>query len=100
MNTQINAINFNMWKPLEEFAEEKIKKITELEPLSINLNLKDENLPNKKDKKAELIVKIKGSELFAESMSDNFQKSIKSVVTKMRKQMLKHKVETNKKIRN
>lgn len=99
MNTQINDINFNMWKPLEEFAEEKIKKISELEPLSITLNLKDENTPNKIDKKAELIVKIKGTELFAESVSENFEKSIKSVITKMRKQMLKHKV-TPKKIKN
>lgn len=90
MKVKIESDGFKIWTPLQEHAEEKIKKITELNPLSVQLLLKESD-GEQNNKKAEINVRIKGNEFYAENISDTFENSINKVVSKARKQMLKVK---------
>lgn len=96
MKVKITSDGFKMWAPLQTHAEEKIKKVTELSPLSVELLLKESDGEHN-NKKAEINVKIKGHDFFAESTSDTFENSINKVVSKARKQMLKVKDKKNEK---
>ena len=90
MKVKIETDGFKIWKPLQDHAEEKIKKITELHPLTVELLLKESD-GEFTNKKSEIRVKIKGHEFFAENVSDTFENSINKVISKVRKQMLKTK---------
>ena len=90
MKVIIESDGFKIWEPLQEHAEEKLQKIKDLQPLSIELLLK-ESESEYGDKKAEILVKIKGHEIYAEYNSHKFEGSINKVVSKARKQLIRLK---------
>jgi len=96
MNKSIKSTNFNIREDLKEHSENKIDSLSIFEPISTDLLLKLENSDNE-NKKAELDVKLKGHTFFAEHTSESFEKSINKVVSKVRKQMVKHKEKIKKK---
>ena len=90
MKVIIKSDGFKIWEPLQEHAKEKLEKLKELQPLSIELLLKESDGEHT-NKKAEILVKVKGHEMFAEYVSETFEHSINKVISKARKQLIKFK---------
>ena len=73
---------------MRDHAEEKLQKIKEFQPTSIELLLKESDGEHT-NKNASIKIHISGQEIFAEDTTTNFETSINKVVSKARKQIIK-----------
>lgn len=90
MITRIESDGFIIGNPLHQFAENKLKKILNFNPISVHLLLKESD-GKYNNKKAEINVKIGNSDFYAENISDTFENSINGVISKVKKQIIKSK---------
>jgi putative sigma-54 modulation protein len=93
MKTKINSVHFKTDKKLEEFIQERVKKLSNLYDgvVESEVSLKLENSEKEDNKVTEIRLAIKGNDLFAKKQSKTFEESIDLAVEALRKQLVKHK---------
>jgi putative sigma-54 modulation protein len=93
MNIKINSLRFSPTKQLENFVEEKLKKLGHYyeEIIAAEVFLKLENTQNEENKVAEIKIEIPGNELFAKKQTKSFEESTDTAIEAIKKQMTKHK---------
>jgi len=92
MNIKINSVHFTADRKLEEFLENKIKKLSLFhEILSAEIFLRLENTQDLENKITEIKLNISGAELFAKKQSNTFEKAADDAVEALKRQITKHK---------
>jgi putative sigma-54 modulation protein len=93
MNIKINSLRFSPTKKLENFVEEKLKKLGHFydDIIAAEVFLKLENTQNEENKVAEVKIEIPGNELFAKKQTKSFEESTDSALEAIKKQITKHK---------
>jgi len=93
MKIKINAVHFKTDKKLEQFIQEKVKKLTLLYDgvVESDISLKLGNSEKENNKVTEIRLAIKGNDLYAKKQSKTFEESTDMAVEALRKQLLKHK---------
>jgi putative sigma-54 modulation protein len=93
MNVQINAVNFNADKKLEEFAKQRVNKLVHFydDIISSEVFLRVEKTTEVENKFAEIRLVIRGHDLFAKKQSKTFEEAIDLACEALRTQIKKHK---------
>ena len=93
MNIKINSIRFNADGKLENFVENKVKKLGQFydDIIGAEVFLRLDKSQNLKNKITEIKVEIPGSYLFAKKKSKTFEESTDIAVDALRRQIVKHK---------
>jgi putative sigma-54 modulation protein len=93
MNIKINSVKFSPTRQLENFVEEKIKKLGQYSEdiIGAEIFLKLENTQDLENKVAEIRLEIPGNELFAKKQSKSFEESTDSAIDALKKQITRHK---------
>ncbi len=93
MNIKINAVKVNPNEQLENYINEKVKKLQQVNDRITNVEviLKTENIQNGENKITEIKVELPGGEFFARKQSDTFKDSVDQAIEAVRKQIQKHK---------
>ncbi len=93
MKIKINSVHFKTDKKLEQFIQERVKKLTVLYDglVESEISLKVENSEKEDNKVTEIRLAIKGNDLFAKKQSKTFEESTDLAVEALRKQIIKHK---------
>jgi putative sigma-54 modulation protein len=93
MNVQINAVNFNADKKLEEFAKQRVNKLVHFydDIISSEVFLRVEKTTEVENKFAEIRLVIRGYDLFAKKQSKTFEEAIDLACEALRTQIKKHK---------
>ena len=89
MRISITARRFKLTDDLKEFAEEEVRRLKKYYS-----NIMDVEIIlgwEKKDRLAEINIKVDGNRLSAHDRSDDMKKSVTVVVDKLERQILKHK---------
>ncbi len=94
MKVNINSVRFKADKNLEDFIEEKIKKLSNLYDglYGSDVILRVDNNDKLENKIAEIRLNIPGYDLFAKKQCKTFEEAVDSSVNAIRKQLIKHKV--------
>ncbi len=95
MNVKITSIHFNADSKLENFIEEKVKKLKqydeELLGAEVVLSLERPAGRNYDSKVTKLKIKARGHEFFADKKSESFEAATDEAVEAIRNQILKRK---------
>ena len=93
MKVTINSVKFKADKKLEDFIQEKVKKLTNNYNgvIGSEVILKLENSENPENKVAEIKLIIPGYDLFAKKQSKTFEESTDLAVDALKKQLIRHK---------
>jgi putative sigma-54 modulation protein len=99
MKIKINSVHFKTDKKLEQFIQERVKKLSTLYDgvVESDVSLKLGNTESENNKVTEIRLAIKGNDLFAKKQSKSFEESTDMAVEALRKQLIKHK-EKNKRL--
>jgi len=94
MKVNINSVRFKADKNLEDFIEEKIKKLSNLYDgtYGSEVILRVDNNDKLENKIAEIRLNIPGYDLFAKKQCKTFEEAVDNSVNAIRKQLIKHKV--------
>lgn len=94
---QVHA-SFTVSEKLQKMIEDKVRKLEtyHYKLLSAEVFLKQDEKRHAQalEQTVELNIQVQGQILHAEDHSDSFEKSLQSVVDKMRRQIEKHKAQT------
>lgn len=98
MKINVNAVHFKADKKLVDFINDKVDKLTLFHNgiLSGDVFLKVDNNENRSNKKVEIKVNLRGSDLFAEKKAESFEVATEQAVEALRRQLRKHKDKTQK----
>ena len=93
MNIKINSVKFSPTRKLENFVQEKVKKLIQFSDSIIGAEvfLKLENTQKLKNKVAEIKLELPGNEIFVKKQSKSFEESTDSAVDALKRQITKHK---------
>lgn len=93
MQIEIRSIHFKADRKLEDFINEKIEKLSQFYDgvLSAEVALKLDNNDSADNKIAEVILNVKGSELYAKKQSKSFEESVDNAADALRKQIVRYK---------
>ncbi|OFX67250.1 MAG: hypothetical protein A2X12_04770 [Bacteroidetes bacterium GWE2_29_8] len=93
MNIKINAVDFSTDKKLEEFINEKLNKLWSMYDgiIGAEVILKLENTSNDENKIVEVLLIIKGSDLFSKKQAKTFEEGIVQCVDALKVQLKKYK---------
>ncbi len=93
MKPKIQSVHFDADRKLLQFAEEKVEKLSLFYDAIIGSEviLRLDKSSVKENKVAEIILEIKGENLFAKKQSISFEESIDDAVEALRKQVIKKK---------
>jgi putative sigma-54 modulation protein len=93
MKIKINSVHFKTDKKLEQFIQERVKKLSTLYDgvVESDVSLKLGNSEKEDNKVTEIRLAIKGNDLYAKKQSKTFEESTDLAVEALRKQLLKHK---------
>jgi putative sigma-54 modulation protein len=93
MNIKINSVKFAANKKLEDFVNNKVKKLMHYydEIIGAEVYLKIENNQDLNNKVAEIKLELPGNDLFAKKQSKSFEESTDSAVNALKRQITKHK---------
>jgi putative sigma-54 modulation protein len=93
MQTEIRSIHFKADQKLEDFIKEKLDKLSQFYDgvLSAEVSLKLNNNDSAENKIAEIMLNVRGSELYAKKQSKSFEESVDSVAEALRKQIIRYK---------
>jgi putative sigma-54 modulation protein len=93
MKIKINSVHFKTDKKLEQFIQERVKKLSTLYDgvVESDVSLKLGNTESENNKVTEIRLAIKGNDLFAKKQSKSFEESTDMAVEALRKQLIKHK---------
>lgn len=93
MNIKINSVKFTTNKKLEDFVNNKVKKLMHYydDIIAAEVYLKIENNQDLNNKVAEIKLEIPGNDLFAKKQSKSFEESTDSAVNALKRQIKKHK---------
>ncbi|HPE33556.1 MAG: ribosome-associated translation inhibitor RaiA [Sphingobacteriia bacterium] len=93
MQIEIRSIHFKADRKLEDFINEKIEKLSQFYDgvLSAEVALKLDNNDSADNKIAEVILNVRGSELYAKKQSKSFEESVDNAADALRKQIVRYK---------
>ncbi len=93
MQLEIRSIHFKADQKLEDFIKEKIDKLSQFYDgvLSAEVSLKLDNNEGADNKIAEIMLNVRGSDLYAKKQSKSFEESVDSVAEALRKQIIRYK---------
>ncbi len=93
MNIKINSVKFTTNKKLEDFVNNKVKKLMLYydDIISAEVFLKIENNQDLNNKVAEIKLEIPGNDLFAKKQSKSFEESTDNAVNALKRQITRHK---------
>jgi putative sigma-54 modulation protein len=93
MNIKINALRFSPTRKLENFVEEKLKKLGHFsdEIITAEVFLKLEKTQSEENKVAEIRIEIPGNDLFAKKQTKSFEESTDNAIEALKKQITKYK---------
>jgi len=93
MNVKINSVKINSNEALENYINEKVKKLQQVNDRITNIEviLKTENTQDGNNKIVEIKVELPGGEFFASKQSETFKDSVDQAVDAIRKQIQRHK---------
>ncbi len=93
MNIKINSVKFTTNKKLEDFVNNKVKKLMLYydDIISAEVFLKIENNQDLNNKVAEIKLEIPGNDLFAKKQTKSFEESTDSAVNALKRQITRHK---------
>ncbi len=93
MNIKINSVKFTTNKKLEDFVNNKVKKLMLYydDIISAEVFLKVENNQDLNNKVAEIKLEIPGNDLFAKKQTKSFEESTDSAVNALKRQITRHK---------
>lgn len=93
MDTRIQSIHFNATEGLQSFVHEKMEKLEKLfnrlEAAMVILRL--DNKKKKKNKVAEVSLRMPGLHMFAKDKSETFEKSVVNAIEEIKHQLERHK---------
>lgn len=93
MDTRIQSIHFNATEGLQLFVHEKMEKLEKLfnrlEAAMVILRL--DNKKKKKNKVAEVSLRMPGLHMFAKEQSETFEKSVVNAIEEIKHQLQRHK---------
>lgn len=93
MNVKINSVHFSADAKLEEFINEKVNKLAGLHDgiISAEAILKLENTSSPDNKIVEIILQIKGNDLFSKKQAKTFEEAVDQAIDALRVQLKKYK---------
>ena len=93
MNIKINSVHFDADVKLENFIENKIKKLTQVyeKIIGAEVFLRLENSQDLENKITEIRLDIPGNDVFAKKQTKSFEESTDAAVQALRRQLRKHK---------
>jgi putative sigma-54 modulation protein len=93
MQLEIRSIHFKADQKLEDFIKEKVDKLSQFYDgvLSAEVSLKLDNNDGADNKIAEIMLNVRGSDLYAKKQSKSFEESVDSVAEALRKQIIRYK---------
>lgn len=93
MQIEIRSIHFKADRKLEDFINEKIEKLSQFYDgvLSAEVALKLDNNDSADNKIAEVMLNVRGSELYAKKQSKSFEESVDNAADALRKQIVRYK---------
>ncbi|OYT17271.1 MAG: ribosomal subunit interface protein [Bacteroidetes bacterium 4572_77] len=93
MRVDIQSVNFDADKKLENRISAKVSKLTtffdDINDASINLHLNRST--TKENKVAEVKILVKGSEMFSKKQSNSFEESFDQAYEAIKTQLIKYK---------
>ena len=97
MKVNINAVSFDADKKLEQFVEQKVKKLERYysDIVSTDVYLRLEKPHAVENKLVEIRLEIPGNDLFAKKQAQTFEEGVNQCVSALRSQLLKHKEKNN-----
>ena len=99
MEIKIQAIHFDVSERLEAFIRKKVSKLEQFHDgiLTAEVNLRVIKPETVQNKQANVRLKTKNHECFAEKISDTFEEAVDHVTSALEKQLVKLKQATHKK---
>ena len=93
MNIKINSVKFSATKKLENFVQEKVKKLIQYSDdiIGAEVFLKLEKSQDLQNKVTEIRLELPGNELFVKKQSKSFEESTDTAVDALKRQITKHK---------
>jgi len=93
MQIEIRSIHFKADQKLEDFIKEKLDKLSQFYDgvLSAEVSLKLDNNDSADNKIAEIMLNVRGSDLYAKKQSKSFEESVDNVAEALRKQIIRYK---------
>ena len=93
MNININSVHFKADKKLEEFINLRVTKLSTMYDgvIGSEVTLKVDNGEAKENKIAEIMLIIRGNDLFAKKQCKTFEEATDMSVDALRRQLKKHK---------
>jgi putative sigma-54 modulation protein len=93
MKVTINSVKFKTDRKLEDFIQEKVKKLSSnyTDIIGSEVILKLDNTEDLENKVAEIRLMIPGNDLFAKKNCKTFEGATDQAVEALRKQLIKHK---------
>lgn len=93
MNMKMQSVGFKADSKLEEFINQKLRKLEKLESkiTTYDVKLNVDKASNRENKVVEVKVKVPGSELFAKKQSKTFEEATDLVAEALRAQIIKYK---------
>ncbi|RUT78578.1 ribosome-associated translation inhibitor RaiA [Ancylomarina longa] len=93
MNMKMQSVGFKADSKLEDFINQKLKKLEKLESkiTTYDVKLNVDKASNRENKVVEVKVKVPGSELFAKKQSKTFEEATDMVAEALRAQIIKYK---------
>ncbi|MBN2596620.1 ribosome hibernation-promoting factor, HPF/YfiA family [Labilibaculum sp.] len=90
----IQSIGFVADSKLETFIQSKVNKLLKLDDndvVGVEVFLRLEKSVTSENKVVEIILDLKGADLFAKKQSQSFEESTDMVIEALRRQLVKHK---------
>lgn len=93
MKILVNDVNFNAGKHLVDFAKKRAEKLYHMYDhiVGVEINMRLENNHETENKTSEIMVKVKGSELFAKKTMKSFEEATDASIEALKKQVSKYK---------
>lgn len=93
MQLEIRSIHFKADRKLEDFIKEKIEKLSQFYDgvLSADVSLKLDNNDSADNKVAEIMLNVRGNDLYAKKQTKSFEESVDSAAEALRKQIVRYK---------
>jgi ribosomal subunit interface protein len=89
MKIIIQTPGFKASQKLQSFVREKLEKLEELYPkiLEARVVLRLDKSEDQQNKASEIILSVRGKDLFASKQTDTFEESVTKVTTALRRQL-------------
>lgn len=93
MEIKINAVGFSASAQLEDFIQKKLTKLDKYHDgiIGTDVTLKLEKDDHLENKVAEVIVNVKGQEIFAKKNARKFEEAVDELYDVLKRQLVKNK---------